>query len=58
MTYIERYIALLEDENRELKRENKKLEESLRQTRALLGNAIEKWEEAVEKYHRDKMERC
>lgn len=46
--YTDKYIALLEAENAELKKRCLALEESLKETRIDLLTAITKWDEAVE----------
>ena len=47
--YIDKYIALLESENAELKKRCLALEESLKETKKDLLTAITKWDEAVDK---------
>ena len=55
-SYTDKYIALLESENAELKKRCLALEESLKDTRKDLLTAITKWDEAVDKLHISKME--
>lgn len=47
--YTDKYIALLEAENAELKKRCLALEESLKETKKDLLTAITKWNEAVDK---------
>ena len=47
--YTDKYIALLETENAELKKRCLALEESLKETKKDLLTAITKWNEAVDK---------
>ena len=47
--YTDKYIALLESENAELKKRCLALEESLKETKKDLLTAITKWDEAVDK---------
>ena len=47
--YTDKYIALLETENAELKKRCLALEESLKETKKDLLTAITKWDEAVDK---------
>ena len=49
--YTDKYIALLESENVELKKRCMVLEESLKETKRDLLTAINKWDEAVNKLH-------
>lgn len=49
--YTDKYIALLETENAELKKRCLALEESLKETKKDLLTAITKWNEAVDKIH-------
>ena len=49
MDYSDKYIALLETENAELKKRCLALEESLKETKKDLLTAITKWNEAVDK---------
>lgn len=52
----DKYIALLEAENAELKKRCLALEESLKETKKDLLTAITKWDEAVNKLHNAQME--
>lgn len=54
--YTDKYIALLESENAELKKRCLALEESLKETKKDLLTAITKWDEAVNKLHNAQME--
>ena len=54
--YTDKYIALLEAENAELKKRCLALEESLKETKKDLLTAITKWDEAVNKLHNAQME--
>lgn len=54
--YTDKYIALLETENAELKKRCLALEESLKETKKDLLTAINKWDEAVNKLHNIQME--
>ena len=54
--YTDKYIALLETENAELKKRCLALEESLKETKKDLLTAITKWDEAVNKLHNAQME--
>ena len=54
--YTDKYIALLETENAELKKRCLALEESLKETKKDLLTAITKWDEAVDKLHNTQME--
>lgn len=54
--YTDKYIALLESENAELKTRCLALEESLKETKKDLLTAITKWDEAVNKLHNAQME--
>ena len=56
MVYTDKYIALLESENAELKKRCLALEESLKETKKDLLTAITKWDEAVDKLHNTQME--
>lgn len=47
--YTDKYIALLEAENAELKKRCLALEKSLKETKKDLLTAIAKWDEAVDK---------
>ena len=47
--YTDKYIALLESENAELKKRCLALEESLKETKKDLLTAITKWDEAINK---------
>jgi hypothetical protein len=47
--YTDKYIALLETENAELKKRCLALEESLKETKKDLLTAITKWNEVVDK---------
>ena len=47
--YTDKYIALLETENAELKKRCLALEESLKETKKDLLTAITKWDEAINK---------
>ena len=47
--YTDKYIALLETENAELKKRCLALEESLKETKKDLYTATCKWDEAVDK---------
>ena len=53
--YTDKYIALLETENAELKKRCLALEESLKETKKDLLTAITKWNEAVDKLHISKI---
>lgn len=53
--YTDKYIALLEAENAELKKRCLALEESLKETKKDLLTAITKWDEAVNKLHNVQM---
>ena len=55
-SYTDKYIALLESENAELKKRCLALEESLKETKKDLLTAITKWDEAVNKLHNAQME--
>lgn len=54
--YTDKYIALLESENAELKKRCLALEELLKETKKDLLTAITKWDEAVNKLHNAQME--
>lgn len=47
--YTDKYIALLEEENAELKKRCLTLEQSLKETKKDLRTAITKWDEAINK---------
>ena len=51
MDYSDKYIALLETENAELKKRCLALEESLKETKKDLFTAICKWDDTVNKLH-------
>ena len=53
--YTDKYIALLEAENAELKKRCLALEESLKETKKDLLTAITRWDEAVDKLHTTRM---
>lgn len=57
MKHTEKYIKLLEEENSALKKRNAELEAQLKETRNDLLTAIDKWNEAVNKLHNEKMKR-
>ena len=54
--YTDKYIALLEAENAELKKRCLALEESLKETKKDLLTAICKWDDTVNKLHNAQME--
>lgn len=54
--HTDKYIALLEAENAELKKRCLALEESLKETKKDLLTAITNWDEAVDKLHKTQVE--
>ena len=54
--YTNKYIALLEAENAELKKRNAELEGSLKKVTEDWLLAVNKWNEAVDKLHNAQME--
>ena len=54
--YTDKYIALLESENAELKKRCLALEESLKEAKKDLLTAITKWDEAINKLNDAQME--